>query len=105
MSANRLYRFGRIMMPSHRRGSAIHVMLVKRFRATVGQKCFQDGGGQQREDLKDQRPWPERFAGKSESLFNYALFALPSAYGMVPSRALAALGFLILGFWVEPGWR
>src|SRR5687768_7404841 len=33
--------------PPRRGGSAIHVMLVKRFRATVGQKRFQYGGGQQ----------------------------------------------------------
>jgi hypothetical protein len=43
-------------------------------------------------------PWLERLAGKSESLFNYVLFELPSGYGMVPSRALATLGVLILVF-------
>jgi hypothetical protein len=37
-------------------------------------------------------------AGKSESLFSYVLFELPSAYGMAPSRALGTLGFLILVF-------
>jgi hypothetical protein len=48
--------------------------------------------------LKDTRPWLERLAGKSESLFNHVLFELPSGYGMVPSRAFATLGLLILGF-------
>jgi hypothetical protein len=49
-------------------------------------------------DKEDPRPWLEQLAGKSESLFSYVLFELPSGYGMVPSRALATLGFLILGF-------
>jgi hypothetical protein len=48
--------------------------------------------------LLDTRPWVEKLAGKSESLFSYVLFELPSAYGMVPSRALATLGVLILVF-------
>jgi hypothetical protein len=47
---------------------------------------------------EDGRPWPEQLAGKSESLFSYVLFDLPSAYGMAPSRALATLGVLILVF-------
>lgn len=47
---------------------------------------------------EDQRKWPEQLAGKSESLFSYVLFELPSAYGMAPSRALATLGLLILVF-------
>jgi hypothetical protein len=47
---------------------------------------------------EDPRPWLEKLAGKSESLFNYVFFELPSGYGMVPSRALAALGLLILMF-------
>jgi uncharacterized protein YjbI with pentapeptide repeats len=47
---------------------------------------------------KDTRPWLEKLAGKSESLFSYVLFELPSGYGMVPSRALATLGLLILVF-------
>jgi hypothetical protein len=44
---------------------------------------------------KDSRAWPEKLAGKSESLFIYVLFELPSGYGMAPSRALATLGLLI----------
>jgi pentapeptide repeat protein len=47
---------------------------------------------------EDKRPWLEMLAGKSESLFSYVLFELPSAYGMVPSRALITLGLLILVF-------
>jgi hypothetical protein len=47
---------------------------------------------------EDTRPWPEQLVGKSESLFNYVLFELPSGYGMAPSRALTALGLLILVF-------
>jgi hypothetical protein len=47
---------------------------------------------------EDPRPWLEQLAGKSESLFSYVLFELPSGYGMVPSRALATLGLLILVF-------
>ena len=47
---------------------------------------------------EDTRPWLEKLAGKSESLFSYVLFELPSGYGMVPSRALATLGLLILVF-------
>jgi hypothetical protein len=49
-------------------------------------------------ERKDRRPWLEKLAGKSESLFSYVLFELPSGYGMAPSRALATLGFLILVF-------
>ena len=49
-------------------------------------------------ELKDERPWLEKLAGKSESLFSYVLFELPSGYGMVPSRALATLGLLIQVF-------
>jgi uncharacterized protein YjbI with pentapeptide repeats len=45
-----------------------------------------------------ERSWLERLASKGESLFNYVLFELPSGYGLVPSRALATLGCLILGF-------
>jgi Pentapeptide repeats (8 copies) len=48
--------------------------------------------------LLDTRPWVEKLAGKSESLFSYVLFELTSGYGMAPSRALATLGFLILVF-------
>jgi hypothetical protein len=60
--------------------------------------------GVKEEDLKDQRPWPERLAGKSESLFNYALFELPSGYGLAPGRALWGLLGLIpifaLPYWI-----
>jgi hypothetical protein len=49
-------------------------------------------------EVQDPRPWPGKLAGKSESLFSYVLFELPSDYGMVPSRALATLGLLILVF-------
>jgi len=39
--------------------------------------------------------WLEKLAGKSESLFNYVLFDLPSLYGMAPGRALLGLlGFI-----------
>jgi uncharacterized protein YjbI with pentapeptide repeats len=51
-----------------------------------------------RQEQEDTRPWQEKLAGKSESLFNYVLFELPSGYGMAPSRALATLGLLILVF-------
>ena len=55
-------------------------------------------------DLKDQRPWLERLAGKSESLFNYVLFELPSGYGLAPGRALWGLLGLIpifaLPYWI-----
>jgi hypothetical protein len=44
---------------------------------------------------KDTRPWVEKLAGKSESLFSYVLFELPSAYGMAPGRALWGLLGLI----------
>ena len=37
---------------------------------------------------EDTRPWSEKLTGKSESLFSYVLFELPSAYGMAPGRAL-----------------
>jgi Pentapeptide repeats (8 copies) len=47
---------------------------------------------------EDTRTWLEKLAGKSESLFSYVLFELPSGYGLAPSRALATLGLLILGF-------
>jgi Pentapeptide repeats (8 copies) len=47
---------------------------------------------------KDTRPWLAKLAGKSESLFSYVLFELPSGYGMAPSRALAGLGLLIVLF-------
>jgi hypothetical protein len=47
---------------------------------------------------EDPRPWLEQLAGKSESLFSYVLFELPSGYDMAPSRALATLGCLILVF-------
>jgi hypothetical protein len=40
---------------------------------------------------EDRRPWLQKLAGKSESLFNYVLFELPSAYGMAPGRALWGL--------------
>ena len=49
-------------------------------------------------ELKDERPWQERLAGKVESLFSYVLFELPSDYGMTPGRALQTLGLLILVF-------
>jgi hypothetical protein len=49
-------------------------------------------------EAEDPRPWLEQLAGKSESLFSYVLFELPSGYGMVPSRALATLGLLIFVF-------
>ena len=48
--------------------------------------------------VRDKRPWQEQLAGKSESLFSYVFFELPSGYGMVPSRALTTLGLLILVF-------
>jgi hypothetical protein len=55
-------------------------------------------------ELKDQRPWLERLAGKSESLFNYSLFELPSGYGLAPGRALWGLLGLIpifaLPYWI-----
>ncbi len=44
---------------------------------------------------EDERLWLEQLAGKSESLFNYVWFELPSGYGMAPRRALAALALLI----------
>jgi hypothetical protein len=47
---------------------------------------------------KDTRPWLEKLAGKSESLFSYVLFEFPSGYGMIPGRALQTLGLLILVF-------
>jgi hypothetical protein len=43
----------------------------------------------------DTRPWLKKLAGKSESLFSYILFELPSHYGMAPGRALWGLvGFI-----------
>ena len=42
-------------------------------------------------DGKDKRPWLEKLAGKSESLFRYVWFELPSHYGMAPGRALWGL--------------
>jgi hypothetical protein len=47
---------------------------------------------------EDERLWLEQLAGKSESLFNYVWFELPSGYGMAPRRALAALALLIAVF-------
>jgi Pentapeptide repeats (8 copies) len=47
---------------------------------------------------EDTRPWPEQLAGKSESLFSYVLFELPSHYGMAPGRALWSLLGFIPGF-------
>jgi uncharacterized protein YjbI with pentapeptide repeats len=47
---------------------------------------------------EDTRPWLEQLAGKSESLFSYVLFELPSHYGMAPARALWALLGLIPAF-------
>jgi hypothetical protein len=44
------------------------------------------------------RSWLKNLTGKSESLFSYVLFELPSGYGMAPRRALATLGLLILVF-------
>ena len=53
---------------------------------------------------KDNRLWLEKLAGKSESLFSYILFELPSGYGMAPGRALWSLfGFIpwfALFYWV-----
>jgi hypothetical protein len=50
------------------------------------------------------RSWREKLAGKSESLFNYVLFELPSHYGMAPGRALwSLLGFIpcfALLYWI-----
>jgi uncharacterized protein YjbI with pentapeptide repeats len=46
----------------------------------------------------DTRPWLEKLAGKSESLFSYVLFELPSHYGMAPGRALWGLLSFIPGF-------
>ena len=48
--------------------------------------------------VEDERPWPEQLAGKSESLFSYILFELPSHYGMAPGRALWGLLSFIPGF-------
>jgi Pentapeptide repeats (8 copies) len=47
---------------------------------------------------EDTRPWREKLTGKSESLFSYVLFELPSHYGMAPGRALWSLLGLILIF-------
>jgi pentapeptide repeat protein len=47
---------------------------------------------------EDPRPWLELLAGKSESLFSYVLFELPSGCGMAPGRALWALLGFIPGF-------
>jgi Pentapeptide repeats (8 copies) len=47
---------------------------------------------------EDKRPWREKLAGKSESLFSYVLFELPSHYGMAPERALWGLLGMIPGF-------
>jgi Pentapeptide repeats (8 copies) len=53
---------------------------------------------------KDRRPWLQKLAGKSESLFNYVLFELPSAYGMAPGRALwwllGMIPIFALPYWV-----
>jgi hypothetical protein len=55
-------------------------------------------------ELKDERPWQDRLSGKIDSLFSYVLFELPSAYGMVPSRALWSLLVFIpcfaLFYWI-----
>jgi hypothetical protein len=54
----------------------------------------------------DSRSWWEKLADKSESLFNYVLFDLPSHYGMVPGRALRSLLSFIpcfaLLYWIVP---
>jgi hypothetical protein len=47
---------------------------------------------------EDPRPWLEQLARKGESLLRYALFDLPSHYGMAPGRALWGLLGLIPGF-------
>jgi hypothetical protein len=47
---------------------------------------------------EDTRSWLEQLAGKSESLFSYVLFELPSHYGMAPGRALWGLLGFIPGF-------
>jgi hypothetical protein len=57
---------------------------------------MQDIGGGLRG--KDMRPWLTWLAGKSESVFRYVLFELPSGYGMVPGRALWGLLAFILIF-------
>jgi hypothetical protein len=53
---------------------------------------------------EDTRLWLEKLEGKSESLFSYVLFELPSAYGMAPGRALWTLLGLIpvfaLPYWL-----
>jgi hypothetical protein len=53
---------------------------------------------------EDPRPWLEQLAGKSESLFSYVLFELPSHYGMAPGHALwGLLGFIpcfALFYWI-----
>jgi len=46
-------------------------------------------------DEKDSRPWLDKIAGKSESLFNLCFFELTSGYGLVPGRALITLVLLI----------
>jgi Pentapeptide repeats (8 copies) len=52
----------------------------------------------------DTRSWLEKLAGKSESLFKYVLFDLPSQYGMAPGLALRSLlGFIpcfALLYWI-----
>jgi Pentapeptide repeats (8 copies) len=54
---------------------------------------------------QDERSWLEKLAGKGESLFSYALFELPSHYGMAPGRALWGLLSLIpifaLPYWAQ----
>jgi len=51
----------------------------------------------------DNRPWPEKLAGKSESLFSYVLFELPCAYGRpqdVPCRrSFSSLGCSLSRTW------
>jgi hypothetical protein len=69
-----------------------------RHRASLDVKEWRCRAFMDMKELKDERPWLERLAGKSESLFNYVLFELPSSYGMAPRRALAGLGLLILVF-------
>jgi hypothetical protein len=53
---------------------------------------------------EDMRPWLEKLSGKSESLFSYVWFELPSHYGMAPGRALWGLLGLIpifaLPYWM-----
>ena len=56
--------------------------------------------------VEDRRPWLEKLAGKSESLFSYVLFELPSGYGMAPGRALWGSRWVLIPLsLLFPGWN